>query len=528
MQARVSHAFTKAVLSVFTVAILTTLALLPVAAHARAQAQPATPPAAQVDPFTDPYRDNCVVCHGAKLEGAAQGVPLVGRPLAHGDSVDAIARTIAEGSAQGRMPAFGVSMDAVKIRAIATYIAETRANFSYTDFKVGAPPVVPTGTMRSEAQSFRIETVATDLAPLTYSIAPLPDGSILVTEKTRGLRIVSPDGKVSALVRGTPQVYDDGFEVPGILLVYGMGYLLDVAPHPDYAKNGWIYLSYTERCTDCNEATRKSKRPASMLVLARGRIREGAWVDQQVIWRTGYENYTSMVDMAAGGRITFDGKGHVFLSIGIKGGSEFAGVQDLSLPYGKILRVNDDGTIPADNPFVKKAGALPEIWSYGHRSPEGLEFDRRTGRLWETEMGQRGGDEVNLLLPGRNYGWPLTSKGLRYEGIPVDYGKELGISFDMKDIVQPKVDLTPAPAVSSFVVYDGAAFPKWRGNLLVGSLKATELYRMVLKGDGVVHRETLLSGLGRIRDVEVGRDGALYLLLEHQAGSRIVRLVPVR
>ncbi len=198
------------------------------------------------------------------------------------------------------------------------------------------------------------------------------------------------------------------------------------------------------------------------------------------------------------------------------------------MPYGKILRLNDDGGIPQDNPFVDRKGALPEIWSYGHRSPEGLEFDRKTGRLWETEMGQRGGDEVNLLRAGRNYGWPLTSKGLRYEGVPVDYGKELGITFNMQDIEQPVVDLTPAPAVSSFVVYDGAPFRNWRGDLLVGTLKATELYRFVLKGDKVVRRETLLQGLGRIRDVAVGRDGFVYLLLEHQSGGRILRLVPAR
>jgi glucose/arabinose dehydrogenase len=143
-------------------------------------------------------------------------------------------------------------------------------------------------------------------------------------------------------------------------------------------------------------------------------------------------------------------------------------------------------------------------------------------------MGQRGGDEVNLLRAGRNYGWPLTSKGLRYEGVPVDYGKELGITFNLKDIEQPVVDLTPAPAVSSFVVYDGAPFRKWRGDLLVGTLKATELYRFVLKGDRVVRRETLLQGLGRIRDVAVGRDGLVYLLLEHQSGGRILRLAPAR
>jgi glucose/arabinose dehydrogenase len=523
MKARISHACSMALAAVFTVMFTIALALLPVAGRA-AQAEA---PAVQGDPFADPYKETCVACHGANLEGTPQGVPLAGRPLTHGDSVDAIAKSIAGGFPQGRMPAFAATMDAVKIRRLATYIAETRGNLGYSDFRIAAPPAAPTDPVRGGGYSFRVETFATGLAPLPYSLAPLPDGSFLVTEKTRGLRVIGADGKLSAPIRGTPQVFDDGFQVPGILLVYGMGYLLDVAPHPDYARNGWIYLAYTERCTDCNEAARKSKQPASMVVLVRGRIRDGEWVDQQKIWSTPYDNYTSMPDMAAGGRVAFDGKGHVFLSIGIKGGSEFAGVQDLTLPYGKILRLNEDGGIPADNPFVKIRGALPEIWSYGHRSPEGLEFNRSTGQLWGTEMGQRGGDEVNLLRAGGNYGWPLTSKGLRYEGVPVEYGKDLGIRFDMQDIVQPVVDLTPAPAVSSFVVYDGKAFGKWRGDLLVGSLKATELYRMEVKGGRLVRRETLLSGLGRIRDVAVGRDGLVYLLLEHQSGSRVVRLVPV-
>jgi glucose/arabinose dehydrogenase len=183
--------------------------------------------------------------------------------------------------------------------------------------------------------------------------------------------------------------------------------------------------------------------------------------------------------------------------------------------------------MPADNPFVGTPNALPSIWSYGHRSPEGLEFDKRTGRLWETEMGQRGGDEVNLLLAGKNYGWPLVSKGLKYDGTPVDYGKQLGIEPDLASIKQPVVDLTPSPAVSSFVLYDGEAFPRWKGNMLVGTLKATELYRMIVDGDRVVHRETLLTGLGRIRDIAVGADGNVYLLLEHASGGRILRLVPV-
>ncbi|MGH9809967.1 MAG: PQQ-dependent sugar dehydrogenase, partial [Terriglobia bacterium] len=351
----------------------------------------------------------------------------------------------------------------MKILRIATFIAEKRANYTFTDFKIAAAPPVPSGTIRSEAQAFRVETFATDLTPLPYSIAPLPDGGLLLSEKTGGLRIISPDGKQSAPIRGTPKTFNDGFQVPGILLVFGTGYLLDVALHPDYAHNGWIYLAYTERCSDCNAASRQSHRPVSMTALIRGRIKNGEWVDQQSIWHTDIENYTAMPDMTAAGRITFDGKGHVFMSIGIKDNSEFAGVQDLRLPYGKVLRVNDDGSIPADNPFVHVPGALASIWTYGHRSPQGLEFNRATKQLWETEMGQRGGDEVNLLVAGKNYGWPLDSKGLKYDGSLVDYGKQLGIEFAMKDIVQPVVDLTPAPAVSSFVFYDGKAFPRWRG-----------------------------------------------------------------
>jgi glucose/arabinose dehydrogenase len=262
-------------------------------------------------------------------------------------------------------------------------------------------------------------------------------------------------------------------------------------------------------------------------VVVRGRIKNGEWVDQQPVWRTPIEQYTAVPDMAAGGRLAFDGNGHLFLSVGIKS-AEYNGIQDLSLPYGKIHRVNDDGTIPADNPFVGVAKAMPSIWTYGHRSPEGLEFDRRTGRLWETEMGQRGGDEVNLLQKGQNYGWPLYSKGLKYDGTPVDYGKLLGLEPDLSKIKQPVVDFTPSPAVSSFVAYDGKAFPRWRGNLIVGSLKATELYRVVLDGDRSTQVEPLLKGLGRIRDVATNADGTIYVLLEHASGGRVVKLVPAR
>ena len=481
---------------------------------------------AQADPYGGPYQTHCSVCHGAALEGAAQGTPLVGVALRHGESIEALHESIASGFEATGMPAWSETLDADAIRRLAIFIAEQRASLSYADFKVAASPSMPADPVVSERHTFRVETVAEGIDPLPYSIAPLPDGRILVTEKTQGLRIVERDGALSAPVRGTPQAFDDGFELPGLLLVYGQGYLLDVAPHPDFEENGWIYLSYTDRCTDCNTASRESGRPVSMVALMRGRIENGSWVDAETIWRADAERYTAMPDMAAGGRIAFDDDGHVFLTIGIKGGSEIAGVQDLSAPYGKILRLNDDGSVPADNPFVGRADALAGIWTYGHRSPQGLEFDVATGRLWSTEMGQRGGDEVNLIERGGNYGWPLVSRGMQYDGRPVAFAAELGIEFDPREIEQPIVDLTPAPAVSSLIVYDGTAFPEWRGNLLVGTLKATELYRMVVDGMRITHRETVLSGMGRIRDIEADAAGRVYLLLENAAGGRLVRLVP--
>jgi glucose/arabinose dehydrogenase len=504
-------------LDVPAAAAIAILALLPPVV-ARAQAP------AQQDPFAGPYTEHCVVCHGANMEGAAQGTPLAGVRLKHGESMDALVKSITEGRAATGMPAFGKTLDAVQIRRVATLIAEKRADLSYADFKVTAAPAIPAGRIDSQQHAFRAEIVASGIDRLPYSIAPLPDGSILVTEKTKGLRIVAADGKLSELVRGTPAVFDDGFDVPGIRLVYGQGYLMDVVPHPDYARNGWIYLHYSERCSDCNKSSREIKRPVSMNKVIRGRIRNGEWVDQQTIWAADIEHYTAMPDMAAGGRLAFDGRGHLFFSIGIKGGSETAGVQDLALPYGKIHRINDDGSVPQDNPFVNTKGALSTIWSIGHRSPGGLEFNVARGELWETEMGPRGGDEVNLLRPGRNYGWPLYSKGLNYDGSPVEHERPAG--FNVRDIEQPLVDLTPAPAVGSFVVYDGPAFPKWRQNLIVGTLKATELYRMEVKNGRITGREILLSGMGRIRDIAVDASGRIYLLLEHASGSRIVRLVP--
>lgn len=472
------------------------------------------------------YREHCAVCHGDRLEGAAQGKPLVGVELVNGESIEQLSHSISNGNPAKGMPGWAESLDAMQIKSLALYISESRANLNYADFNYDTPFSVPTETFETQHHNFRLETVIDGLDPLPFSIAPMPDGSLLLTEKKLGLSVISADGEQSDYITGTPTAHDDTF-ILSVKQEWGYGWLMDVAPHPNYAENHWIYLYYGDRCEDCNELSRQSNSPVSMNKLVRGRIKDGQWVDEQVIWSVDKAHYGSVPDIAAGGRIAFDGEGHVFLSVGMKGFDNHTGVQDLSRPWGKIHRVRDDGAIPLDNPFMEVEGAMKSIWTVGHRSPQGLEFNHSTRELWETEMGPRGGDEVNLLLPGRNYGWPLYSKGVNYDGTEVAYGRKLGIEYDLADIMQPLVDLTPSPAVSSFAFYEGDAFPEWRGSMLVCSLKARTLYRMALDENEVLQKEKLIDGLVRLRDIEVGRQGEIYLLLEHNSGGQILRLRPV-
>jgi glucose/arabinose dehydrogenase len=362
---------------------------------------------------------------------------------------------------------------------------------------------------------------------LPFSIAPLPDGSLLVTEKTRGLRIVSPDGQKSELIKGTPDAFDDIYRLESrIDIERGMGWLFDILLHPNYEENGWIYLYHSHRCEDCNDLSRERERPVSMNRLVRGRIENGVWIDEQIIWQAPIEDYGLAGDIGAGGRVAFDNFGHVYFTIGMKCGGNASGIQDLTTPCGKIHRVNDDGSIPIDNPFVHRRDVYRSVYTYGHRSPQGLEFDAANGELWGSEHGPRGGDEINLLRPGANYGWPLYSLGIDYDGTPVEYGKDLGIAFELSDIEQPVVDLTPSPAVSSFIIANSEQFPEWRGDFIVGSLKARSLFRITIENNSFVSRETLFEGIGRVRDVEQGYDGTIYVLFEHNAGGQIVRLVP--
>lgn len=483
---------------------------------------------AQLDPYYGLYMENCSTCHGPGFLGTAQGSALASFAPTKNAPLELLINTIADGVPEKGMPAFQETLEPTEIKRLAILIAEVRlTGVRMSDFyNVRQSFTIPSDPIGTEKHSFRIRSVAQGIDPLPYSIAPLPDGRILVTEKMRGLRIVNQDGSVSPTIEGTPKTHDEAYEAPGLFMKYGNGWMLDVALHPYYEENGWIYMTYGDRCTQCNWVSRSSGSAVSMLKLVRGRIVENAWVDEETIWEADSTTYTAMADMTLGGRIAFDDAGHLYFTLGMKGMSNYMGIQDLSQPSGKIHRIYLDGSIPDDNPYVNDSTAIPSIWTYGHRSPQGLEFNPRSKQLWGTEMGPRGGDEVNLIQPAQNYGWPLFSKGLDYDGTPVEYGKELGIELDLSTIEQTKIDLTPSPAISSFVIHDGSTFPEWKDNLIVGSLKATDLYRMVVEGDKIVHKETIIKDFARIRDIEHGPDGNIYLLLEHSDGGQIVRLIP--
>lgn len=436
------------------------------------------------------YADSCANCHGPKLTGA-QGPSLVDDEWKHGSDDASIAKSIHDGQPAAGMPPFGGALSGQDIRALVIYIREegAKARRAHTTMAKPAGNI----SVASELHAFRLETV-TSKVDEPWGLAFLPDGRIVVTEKKGRLRIIER-GVVSQPVRGAPAVYSER-----------QAGLLDVALHPDYEKNGWIYLSYSD----------PGPNGSAMTAVVRGHLQDGAFIDQQQIFKADPALYRQG-GVHFGSRFVFDGKGHLFFSIGERGQGKDA--QDITRPNGKVHRIADDGRVPDDNPFAREAGAVPSIWSYGNRNPQGLVRHPVTGDLWEVEHGPRGGDELNVIQPGSNYGWPVITYGMNYDGTPMtDRTAQDGME-------QPVTHWTPSIAVSSIDFYVGDAFPKWSGNLLVGSLAAQELRRLEIEGTRVTREEVLFKGVGRIRDVVVGPDGFVYLAMH--GPDRIARLMPV-
>ena len=356
----------------------------------------------------------------------------------------------------------------------------------------GMAAAVDARTVETETGAVNVEAVATGLDS-PWGLAFLPDGRMLVTERPGRLRIVAADGTISAPVSGLPRI-----EAPG------QGGLLDVALDPAFAETGLIYLSFVE-----------PGEGGVSTAVARGRLEDAALRDVEVIFRQvpklpGRHHF--------GSRLAFAPDGTLFVTLGER--NEFEPAQDNTNHLGTIVRINPNGSVPADNPFIGRSDALPEIWSYGHRNVQGAAIHPDTGTLWTHEFGPRGGDELNIPEAGKNYGWPLVSWGRHY------WGGGIPDPPSRPDLAQSIYHWTPVISPSGMTFYTGEMFPEWQGNLLIGGLTSQGVVRLTLDGERVTGEERIDMG-ARIRNVRQGPDGAVYLLVDARDGA-ILRLTPAR
>ena len=345
--------------------------------------------------------------------------------------------------------------------------------------------------VNSEKQKFGIEIITDDLSN-PWGIAFLPDGRILVTERKGEIRIVKDGKLLDEKISGVPSVYASG-----------QGGLLDIQLHPDYKDNGWIYLSYSKPGGGGGGTT-----------ISRMKLNGNSFTGLQELFTA--QPYASS-GVHFGSRIAFDGKGYMFFSSGERG--TMSNAQTLANHLGKVLRLHDDGRVPSDNPFVNTANAKPEIWSYGHRNPQGLIYDKETGILWEHEHGPQGGDELNRVEKGKNYGWPEITYGVNYGGAPItDLTAKAGME-------QPVTYWVPSIAPCGLAKVTGDKYPNWKGNLLVGALSFQHVARVELnENNKYVKQEKLLNKKARVRAIALSPDGYIYVATE--SPGMLVRLVP--
>ena len=485
------------------------------------------------------YAAYCAECHGARLEGARG--PSLRNAQWSGEKAATLAVAIREGVPSRGMPAFGGVLSPVAVTAVVAHVLQENSRARAPEAAAGAAkaaPPAPTGlareaVSRSLLHAFRLSTIVPEGLRQPRSMAVLPDGGLFVTDASGLRRIAGPGWIAGPPVEGLPP--HDVLE--------------EVAPHPEYASNGWLYLTQV-----CSAACGHPDRHVYSLL--RGRIREGRWVDGATLATYGDGDASYGVS-----KIAFDGEGHLWLTLS---GAERPGqdpeafAADIARPAspdshrGKIFRLRDDGSVPHDGPHAddragRGAGALAPsaVWSLGHRGLSGLHYDRITRTLWATEHGPWGGDELNRIVRGGDYGWPRTSYGYHYGGTPLVHAALPGLE-------PPLFHWTPSVGVSGVLVYRGSAFPQWRGDLFVGSLGdrigrtlyrfrlvdgRAQLYEYPTDARGQVQRdaagramprvarfEEVLADVGRIRDLREGADGLIYLLLENP--DRIARLEP--
>jgi glucose/arabinose dehydrogenase len=367
----------------------------------------------------------------------------------------------------------------------------------------GASVVTGNTMFRSALHDYRVVTVVPELVQ-PWCIAFLPDGDMLITERPGRLRVVRQGKLLPQAVDGVPKVFHSS-----------QGGLLEVMPHPNFTSNRLIYLSFSKPGATDSQAT---------TALVRGRFDGSQLTNVEQLFEAIAQGRNHF-----GGKIAFDRNGYLFLTLGDRqvapeGNLEAHPAQDLSNHHGKMIRLHDDGRVPPDNPFVSRAGARPEIWTYGHRNVQGLAIHPETGDVWTNEHGPQGGDELNRIQPGGNYGWPVIGFGVNYQtGLAIHAGTH------REGMEQPANVWVPSIGISGLMIYTGNRFPEWRGNLFVGGMARQRLARLTLDGQRVTNEETLVPQMGRIRDVRQGPTGDIYLVTDNRDGkpTPILRMEPV-
>lgn len=484
----------------------------------------ATPAIAQrSESVSSLWNNMCVACHGKDGKGGGAGTRTLHTKELFSQNYDRVFfDTIKNGRPGTGMEAMGQTLSDEQVWGLVVHIRELQAAALRA---AGGPRPNNAGVYESQHHLYSLEKVITDGLTLPWAVAWLPDGAMLVTERAGRLRIWK-DGKLSEPVAGLP-----------VSREVGQGGLMDVAVHPEVASNGFVYLAYNDAASNAGNAP-------TMTTIVRGKLtaaQDGGWnfTDQKTIFMADKKHYIAS-GVHFGCRIVFGpqvpaegNKRHLYFSIGERGQGRMA--QDLARPNGKIHRVWDDGSLPTDNPFVSKDGADATIWSFGHRNPQGLVFDL-AGNLWDTEHGPRGGDELNLIQKGRNYGWPLVAFSINYNDAPLtvpwpaisdDVEKA---NVDPTSITLPVDRWLPSVGVCGLAVMgpgpEGEAFPAWKGDLFAGGLSGQSVDRFRIKDGEVVEREEILRGLARVRDVKLAPDGTLYVVFNDP--DQVVRLVPVQ
>ena len=425
------------------------------------------------------YATYCAQCHGPDLRGG-NAPSMVDGIWKYGDGRGYRIRNIKNGLTELGMPGYEKQLTNRQIAMIVDFIEQQEK-------EVGQPKPPPPDFVQTLDYDINVDIWVQDLQ-IPWGIDFIDPQTALITERPGTLRMVK-NGQLLDPVAGTPQVVHEG-----------QGGLMDVAIDPNYAENGWIYLAYSHEIAHI-EGQRRS--PA-MTRIVRGHIRDNTWTNQQVIYEAPQETYLT-TRHHYGTRIVFDANGYLYFAIGDRGVQNQA--QDLTRPNGKVHRIHTDGRIPKDNPFVSQEGALKTIYSYGHRNPQGMAVNPVTGKIWDGEHGPMGGDELNVVARGKNYGWPEITYGLNYNGTIVSDRTH------QPEMEQPTLYWRPSIAICGINFYQGNMFSKWQNKLLVASLKYEDVRVLSIGGDRVLHEEVILKNAGRVREAISGPDGAVYVVL---------------